>query len=271
MKTKVSLSDIFPLSWCEEMMRKIEALGPKERPIKETILWVMSQSGNPSFLKKREREGIESGFDYYGDGRIGIIWPSFSKKIGTLKKRDHVWILIIDLKSPEPFFWIPIRRPRNRRHRNRFLKRVLEQVKVMVSLIDNWPTCGICGHELVIEKRKKYVETNDDGLPFHSEHMRWMVCPYRTDGKHEESSACRIVDAPSLTYRLKKVFSRPFDRNKSYVGRYFQKHNRYPNSARTLRAGAKFNFEVPKKNPDFNDLQYQNQPDFNDSPYPDSG
>jgi hypothetical protein len=241
---------------CSAFLSAIESKGLTKRSLLEIIRWVKKYGGNPAYLQRKKKEGVETGYDYRNEktGTLLTTWTTHSDKIAGLKTQDEAWDVVWPNGSAEPFFFFPQRRTKS------FFERKLERIDIAIDIVTHWATCQVCQAPLIIARNPVEVAKRNECL-----HMRWLICPNGNDKRHTgKAPNMRIVDMPGISDANRARFKEMFDAYLKYENDFFATNHYYPMPRRIMRWFSLQGLSVPKIGP-YADLKHEDKyPVYND-------
>jgi hypothetical protein len=147
-----------------------------------------------------KKEGKETVFELRKKRRKIVVCTSRSEYINSMKVFDQGWILIIDNYSQAILFFPPMNRT------STFLERMDERIRACIDLVDHWPCCAACNHELrMCYDKERSLQNGFD--PF----IIWFKCPQcKFHEKNEHHSLFSLFEIQGLSKHNRRVLLNPF-------------------------------------------------------------
>ncbi|MEO5646026.1 MAG: hypothetical protein ABIO57_03080 [Candidatus Paceibacterota bacterium] len=154
---------------------------------------------------KKISEGVEQGYIWDSGFFKVLVWPSYMPSKQRFKKKDRLWVLILDPRNPDPFFAIPMNRIGD------FIERLVETARVYKEKVLHWPSCPACKKKFFWQEIFSYSE-NEQEVANEQFPLRYLVCGNKKCHKHYEKSTMFVADIELPSKKDMDFFALPFKR-----------------------------------------------------------
>lgn len=249
MKTKKSIEEhpcVKGKNVPELLEKGFSEIGFTLKSVKEIIRDLeLLKSKGVSYFRKVSK-GMEMGYQAKVNDFMIVAWTSYIFSQGIFRPDDQMWVLIIDLRTDDPFFSFPMNRIGD------FLSRLFNTARVYRSVAEHWPHCSQCKSRLFWSK----IQSNNFEVIDEEFHNRSLVCGNKDCSEYRIDTKLYVTDIQLPNAADQKFFVGPFKRSQKTRHRNrIKRKGTIPR--RLIRYWTKLGIKLETKNAVYHDLDWE--------------